>query len=127
MLPQITRVVTDPSAKVTNFPVRWPGQVQFGLKIAQKPVLLLPVELDLHWINLLILFGALQGLIAGIILLFNRKHPGARFLSAFVLVLAYNGFETFNWSAGPTSINTYAMQTSRNWSSLLKPGREDPT
>jgi hypothetical protein len=58
------------------------------------------MELDLHWINLLILFGALQGLIAGIILLFNRKHPGARFLSAFVPVLAYNGFETFNWSAG---------------------------
>jgi AraC-like DNA-binding protein len=58
------------------------------------------MELNLHWINLLILFGALQGLIFGIILLFNRKHPGARFLAFFMFVLAYNGFETFNWSSG---------------------------
>jgi AraC-like DNA-binding protein len=58
------------------------------------------MELDFHWINLLILFGALQGLIFGIILLFNKKHPGARFLAAFMFVLAYNGFETFNWSSG---------------------------
>ena len=58
------------------------------------------MELDLNWINLLILFGALQGLIFGIILLFNRKHPGAKFLSVFMFVLAYNGFETFNWSSG---------------------------
>ena len=57
------------------------------------------MDLDFNWINLLILFGALQGLLFGIILLFNKKHPGARFLGVFMLVLAYNGFETFNWSA----------------------------
>ena len=58
------------------------------------------MELDYHWINLLVLFGALQGLLFSLILLFNKKHPGAKFLSIFMLVLAYNGFETFNWSAG---------------------------
>lgn len=56
--------------------------------------------LDFNWINILILFGAVQGLIFGIILLFNKKHPGAKFLSVFMLALAYNGFETFNWSSG---------------------------
>ncbi|MBX2842421.1 MAG: helix-turn-helix domain-containing protein [Flammeovirgaceae bacterium] len=55
--------------------------------------------LDLNWINLLILFGALQSLIFGTILLFNKKHPGAKFLSIFIFVIAYNGFETFNWSS----------------------------
>jgi len=39
-------------------------------------------------------------LIFSIILLFNNKHPGAKFLSAFMFALAYNGFETFNWSSG---------------------------
>ncbi len=58
------------------------------------------MKLDFNWINLLILFGAFQGLIFSIVLLFNRKHPGAKFLSAFMFVLAYNGFETFNWSGG---------------------------
>lgn len=57
------------------------------------------MNLDFNWINLLILFGALQGLLFGIILLFNKKHPGAKFLSIFMFVLAYNGFETFNWSS----------------------------
>ena len=57
------------------------------------------MDLNFNWINLLILFGAVQGLIFGIILLFNKKHPGAKFLSAFMFVLAYNGFETFNWSS----------------------------
>lgn len=58
------------------------------------------MQLDYHWINLLVLFGALQGLLFGLILLFNRKHPGAKFLSVFMLVFAYNGVETFNWSSG---------------------------
>jgi AraC-like DNA-binding protein len=58
------------------------------------------MNLNFNWINLLILFGAVQGTIFGVILLFNRKHPGAKFLSALMFVLAYNGFETFNWSAG---------------------------
>ncbi|MXV14788.1 helix-turn-helix domain-containing protein [Hufsiella ginkgonis] len=58
------------------------------------------MQLSFNWINLLILFGALQGLIFGIILLFNRQHPGARYLALFLFVLSYNGFETFNWSSG---------------------------
>lgn len=58
------------------------------------------MELNFNWINLLILFGAVQGLVFSLILFFNRKHPGARFLGMFMLVLAYNGFETFSWSSG---------------------------
>src|SRR5690242_1953400 len=58
------------------------------------------MELHFTWINLIILFGAVQGLIFSIILLFNKKHPGAKFLSIFMFALAYNGFETFNWSSG---------------------------
>lgn len=58
------------------------------------------MKLDFSWINLLILFGAVQGLIFTIILLVNKKHPGAKFLAVFMLVFSYNGFETFNWSAG---------------------------
>jgi AraC-like DNA-binding protein len=61
---------------------------------------------DLSLVNILILFGALQGLIFGLILLFNRKHPGAVFLSVFMLTLAYNSFETFNWSSGLNSFLT---------------------
>uniref|UniRef100_UPI004048F7D6 helix-turn-helix domain-containing protein n=1 Tax=Fulvivirga sp. TaxID=1931237 RepID=UPI004048F7D6 len=58
------------------------------------------MDLELNWINLLILFGALHGLIFGIVLLANRKHPGAKFLAAFMFILSYNGLETFNWSSG---------------------------
>lgn len=58
------------------------------------------MNLDFHWINLIILFGAVHGLIFGFVVLFNRKHPGAPFLGLFMFVLAYNGFETLNWSAG---------------------------
>ena len=58
------------------------------------------INLHFHWINLLILFGALQGLLFSVILFFNKTHPGAKFLSAFIFTLAYNGFETFNWSSG---------------------------
>jgi len=58
------------------------------------------MELDYNWINLLILFGAFHGLIFGIVLLLNQKHPGAKFLAVFMLVLSYNGFETFSWSSG---------------------------
>ncbi len=57
------------------------------------------MDLDLNWINLLILFGALQGLVFSIILLTNKKHPGAVFLGVFMLAVAYNGFETFNWNS----------------------------
>jgi AraC-like DNA-binding protein len=58
------------------------------------------MNLHFHWINLLILFGAVQALIFSIILLFNKTHPGSKFLSLFIFTLAYNGFETFNWSSG---------------------------
>ena len=58
------------------------------------------MDLEFNWINILILFGALHGLIFGVILLFNKKHPGAKFLAAFMFILSYNGFETFNWSSG---------------------------
>lgn len=60
---------------------------------------------DFTLINLIILFGAIQGLLFGILLLFQKGHPGARFLSAFLFILAYNGFETFNWSAGVNFIS----------------------
>lgn len=65
------------------------------------------MQLDLNWINLLILFGALQGFIFGIVLLFNKKHPGAKYLSAFMLALSYNGIETFNWSSGLSNYHSF--------------------
>ena len=37
------------------------------------------MNLHFHWINLLILFGALQGLLFSAILVFNKTHPGAKF------------------------------------------------
>jgi AraC-like DNA-binding protein len=58
------------------------------------------MHLSFHWINLLILFGALQAFIFSIILLFQKKHPGSKFLAAFTFALAYNGFETFNGVSG---------------------------
>lgn len=58
------------------------------------------MQLNFSWINILILFGAIQGLIFSVILFLNKRHPGAKFLSVFMFVFAYNGIETFNWSAG---------------------------
>jgi AraC-like DNA-binding protein len=58
------------------------------------------MNLTFHWFNIIVLFGAFNALIFSIILLFQRKHPGSKFFAAFVFVIAYNGFETFNWSAG---------------------------
>lgn len=58
------------------------------------------MDLDLGIINLLILFGAIHGLIFSIILFLEKRHPGAKHLGMFMLVLAYNGFETFGWSSG---------------------------
>ncbi len=54
------------------------------------------------FINLLILLGAVQGLILGCLLLLSRtdKRSGRYFLGSFMLILVYNGFETLNWSAG---------------------------
>ncbi|MEL7001334.1 MAG: helix-turn-helix domain-containing protein [Bacteroidota bacterium] len=91
------------------------------------------MDLDLNWINLTILFGAVQGLIFGIILLLNKKHPGARFLAIFMLVLSFNGFETFSWSSGLDNyilffdlfgyVTIYALGPSLYWyvRSLLYP------
>lgn len=60
------------------------------------------MELEFNAFNLLVLFGAVQGLILGCLLFFQRgnQRKSARFLGMFMLILAYNGFETFNWSAG---------------------------
>lgn len=57
------------------------------------------MNLSLNWINIVILFGAVHATLLAIVLFFNRKHPGARFLAGLMLVLAYNGFEKFSWSA----------------------------
>lgn len=53
-------------------------------------------------INLIILLGAVQGLILTCLLLFspNGERQGRYFLAFFMLILVYNGFETLNWSAG---------------------------
>lgn len=58
------------------------------------------MTLDFTWFNLLVLFGAVQALVFSIVLLFNKKHPGAVFFAAFIFIISYNGFETFSWSAG---------------------------
>jgi AraC-like DNA-binding protein len=58
------------------------------------------MDLNFSVVNLLILFGAIQGLIFSLILIFNRKHPGAKFLALMMFALSYNGFETFHWSSG---------------------------
>ncbi|MEX2565090.1 MAG: hypothetical protein WD431_04050 [Cyclobacteriaceae bacterium] len=58
------------------------------------------MQLDFDWINILILFGAIQGLVFMGILLFHRKHPGRVFLGLVMVVLVYNALETLNWSSG---------------------------
>ncbi len=56
------------------------------------------VLLSLHFtvINILILLGSVQSLILSCFLLFAQtdKRPGRYFLAFFMLILAYNGFET---------------------------------
>jgi AraC-like DNA-binding protein len=49
-------------------------------------------------LNVIILLGAIQGLILSGVLFFS-KTPGTKFLGGFIFVLAYNGLETYNWSA----------------------------
>lgn len=58
------------------------------------------MDLNFNWISLVVLFGAIQGLIFSVILFFNRRHPGAVFLGMIMLIIAYNGIETFNWTSG---------------------------
>jgi AraC-like DNA-binding protein len=57
------------------------------------------MELDFNWVNILILFGAIQGAVFMGILLYYRNHPGRVFLALLMLALVYNAMETFNWSA----------------------------
>lgn len=65
------------------------------------------MNLTLDWFSILILFGACNALIFCIILLFQRKHPGSKFFAAFIFAIAYNGFETFNWSSGLDEYNMF--------------------
>lgn len=58
------------------------------------------MKLDYSPINLLILFGALQGFISMVLAFSNRRHPGAFYLGLVMVSLVYNGLETFNWSSG---------------------------
>ena len=57
---------------------------------------------DIDLFSLLVLLGACQGLILSFILFFSKKEdsPGKNYLGFFILILTYNGFETFNWSSG---------------------------
>ncbi|GAA0877676.1 hypothetical protein GCM10009119_06440 [Algoriphagus jejuensis] len=57
------------------------------------------MNLDLSLVNILILFGAVQGLTFAVVLFASKRHPGAVYLGLAVLALVYNGLETFNWSS----------------------------
>ena len=57
------------------------------------------MNLELSLVNILILFGAVQGITFMVILFANKRHPGAAYLGLAVLALVYNGLETFNWSS----------------------------
>lgn len=58
--------------------------------------------LNLDVFSLVVLFGAFQGLIFSLYLFFSKEEAirGKNFLGFFMLILAYNGFETFSWSSG---------------------------
>lgn len=58
------------------------------------------MQLDFHWINILILFGAIQGMVFSGVLLSHKKHPGRLYLALVLIAMVYNALETFNWSAG---------------------------
>lgn len=67
-----------------------------------EPFSIVCMSWDLDIFSLIVLFGACQGLILSCILFFQpgNQRTSAKFLAFFMLILAYNGFETFNWSAG---------------------------
>ena len=65
------------------------------------------MNLDLSLVNILILFGAVQGLTFMVILFANKRHPGAIYLGLVLLALVYNGLETFNWSANLEQYTTF--------------------
>lgn len=58
------------------------------------------MKIDLF--SLLVLLGALQALFFGVFLLVTRTENRFqnRMLAGFMMVFAYNGFETLNWSSG---------------------------
>lgn len=60
------------------------------------------MSLDLDIFSILVLLGACHGLIISLFL-FLSKNPGIRgknYLGFFMLILVYNGLETFSWNAG---------------------------
>ncbi|WP_147314019.1 helix-turn-helix domain-containing protein [Deminuibacter soli] len=62
--------------------------------------------MSLSLFSLIVLLGAIQALLLGITLLFSRAHSRLQqyALAFFMLILAYNGFETLNWSTNTNSI-----------------------
>ncbi|WP_057937164.1 helix-turn-helix domain-containing protein [Algoriphagus resistens] len=58
------------------------------------------MNLHLSLINILILFGAIQGLIFSVVLFTSKRHPGTFYLGLVIVAMVYNGLETFNWSSG---------------------------
>lgn len=65
------------------------------------------MSLNLDIFSILVLLGACQGLIISLFLFMSKKAgiKGKNYLGFFMLILAYNGLETFSWSAGID--NTY--------------------
>jgi AraC-like DNA-binding protein len=57
------------------------------------------MDSQLTWFSGLVLFGSLQGLILSTVIFSRKQHAGARYLAGFLLILAYNELETFNWSS----------------------------
>src|SRR5689334_16016906 len=60
----------------------------YGTFFAQSIIFIFRMSLHFTWINLLILFGAIQALVFAVVLLFQRKHPGVAFLATFIFVFA---------------------------------------
>ncbi|HVW95275.1 MAG TPA: helix-turn-helix domain-containing protein [Mucilaginibacter sp.] len=59
------------------------------------------MNVNFNLFNIIILLGALQGFILSLTLIFSRhdKRQGKYFLAAFMLMLVYDTFGTFCWSA----------------------------
>ncbi|MFC4872760.1 helix-turn-helix domain-containing protein [Negadavirga shengliensis] len=60
------------------------------------------MKLNLDIFSLLVLLGACQGLVFSLFLFFSKQENlrGKNYLGFFMLILAYNGFETLSWSSG---------------------------
>ncbi|WP_439882004.1 helix-turn-helix domain-containing protein [Pontibacter sp. MBLB2868] len=65
----------------------------------------------LNLYDIIILFGALQGLILSLVLFFSRPEERTTgknyFLALLLLILVYNGLETFSWSSEITRYNYF--------------------